>query len=69
MANIKKLTGFFHTTKSEGEYLAYTTSEIDENGNVTAQNQKGELVIVDADILAAVNTISDFLQERIDSEA
>lgn len=62
---IKKVTSFTHHTTGEGERISYTYSEIDEDGNVTKSNQRASLVVIDDDILSAVNVIGDFLAEKI----
>lgn len=62
---IKKITAFSIHTTGEGERAAFTYSIIDENGHVTAQNKRAEVILLDPDILSAANDIYNFLQERI----
>lgn len=65
---MKKLTSFTELTTGEGSRIAYTYSEIDEDGNLIAQNKKGNFVVVDSDVQEAITLIRTFISERHLSE-
>ncbi len=61
---MKKLTSFTELTTGEGSRIAYTYSEIDEDGNLVAQNKKGNFVVVNSDVQDAIALIRAFISER-----
>lgn len=61
---MKKLTSFTELTTGEGSRIAYTYSEIDEDGNLIAQNKKGNFVVVNSDVQEAITLIRAFITER-----
>ncbi len=61
---MKKLTSFTHLTTGEGDRIAYTYSEIDGSGNITSQNNKGNFVAVDSELIDHINGIKKFIQEK-----
>lgn len=61
---MKKLTSFTELTTGEGSRIAYTYSEIDEDGNLIAQNKKGNFVVVNSDVQEAITLIRTFITER-----
>ncbi len=63
-----KITAISLHTTGEGTRAAYTYSTIDDNGAITAQNQRGALILVDEDALAAANTLFSFLQSKVTEE-
>lgn len=48
-----------------GDQASITYSEIGDDGTVIAQNKRAESVIVDSEVLKAVNKIYDFAQNKI----
>lgn len=62
---IKRITAYQVHQTGIGEQAAFTYSEIDQTGNVIAQNKRAEVVILDEKVLEAVKTIYDFLQNKI----
>lgn len=62
---MKRITAFSIHTTGEGQRAAFTYSEIDENGVVTASNKRADVVLIDKTALKAANTLYDFLMERI----
>lgn len=68
---MNKLTSFTHHNTSEGDRLSLTYSVIEDDGTVTEQNIRKTYVILpdienNNEVLAAVNTIKDFLQTKIE---
>jgi hypothetical protein len=62
---IKRITAFSIHTTGEGERAAFTYSVIDENGNVVVQNKRAEVILVNDETLAAVDTLYRFLKTKI----
>ena len=58
---MKKLTSFTHLITGEGNRIAFTYSEIDEEGNLKSQNNKGNFVAVDPDLVTHINAINDYI--------
>ena len=46
---MKKLTSFTHLKTGEGDRIAYTYSEIDSEGNLKSQQNKGNFTILKKD--------------------
>ena len=62
---MKKVTSFMAIKTGEGMRLSYTYSEVDsESGNIISQNNKGNFIVMDSNLLAAVNAIFDFTEKR-----
>ena len=55
---MKKLSGVAIVTTAEGERVSYTYMELDDNGNITSQNNRGSFVALDEEVLAAIATLS-----------
>ena len=49
---MKKLSGVAVVTTAEGERVSYTYMELDGNGNITSQNNRGSFVALDEEVLA-----------------
>nr|DAT31035.1 MAG TPA: hypothetical protein [Caudoviricetes sp.] len=58
---MKKLTSFTHLITGEGNRIAFTYSEIDEEGNLKSQNNKGNFVAVDPELVTHINAINDYI--------
>lgn len=60
---MKKLTSFMKLNTGEGDRIAYTYSELSEDGKkVVASNIKDGFLIVDKAVAAAVKVIEDYIQ-------
>lgn len=59
-----KITGFAVVNSEVGKKIAYTYSEIDENGNIIKSNTKESYVAVDENALQAIDTIEDNINKR-----
>ena len=59
--NKKKLTSFTHIITGEGSRIAYTYSEIDQQGNLISQNNKGNFVVIDDDLLNNIQAIQNYI--------
>nr|WP_317399321.1 hypothetical protein [uncultured Gemmiger sp.] len=65
---MKKLTAFTVHTTAEGKRCAYMYSVIDAEGNITESNKRANCVLLDADALAAVQSVETFLETRLAAE-
>ena len=61
---MKKLTSFAHLVTGEGYRIAFTYSEIDEEGNLISQNNKGNFIIVDLKLKEHIDEISKYITEN-----
>lgn len=61
---MKKLTSFTHLTTGEGDRIAYTYSEIDENGNLVSQNNKGNFIVLDDVLQEHINEIGSYIKKN-----
>lgn len=62
---MKKLSGVAVVTTAEGERVSYTYMELDGNGNITSQNNRGSFVALDAEVLAAISTLKNAVNARL----
>ena len=62
---MKKVTSFTHLVTGEGDRIAYTYSEISEDGNILSQNTKGNFIVTDADTLSAIETIDRIINQKL----
>lgn len=61
---MKKLTSFTHLTTGEGDRIAYTYSEIDSSGNLISQNNKGNFIAIDSELVTHIREIQSFIQNN-----
>ena len=61
---MKKITSFTHLVTGEGDRIAYTYSEIDENGNLVSQNNKGNFIVLDDALQEHINEISSYIKKN-----
>lgn len=64
---MKKVTGISFVRTSEGLRVAYAYSEIDENGNVTASNERGSYINLDDATEAFFTALEASVLRRIQS--
>lgn len=62
MMNI--LTSFTHLKTGEGDRISYTYSTLDDDGNVIAQNKRGNFVALDADLKAHLVAVNTYIAEH-----
>lgn len=64
---MKKLTSFMKLNTGEGDRIAYTYSELSEDGKkVVSSNIKDGFLIVDESVAAAVKVIEDYIKEEME---
>lgn len=61
---MKRLTSFTHLTTGEGDRIAYTYSEIDSAGNLISQNNKGNFIAVDEELIEHIRAIQNFIKNN-----
>lgn len=62
---MKKITGISFVRTAEGLRVAYAYSEIDEQGNVTAANQRGSYINLDPAVDTFLETLEKSVAARI----
>lgn len=63
---MKKVTGISFVRTAEGLRVAYSYSDIDDSGNVTASNQRGSYINVDDSAEAFVSELEKSITARIE---
>lgn len=61
---MKVVTSFTHLITGEGNRIAYTFSELDSTGNLVSQNNKGNFVAVDQELVSHINAINDYINKN-----
>lgn len=59
--SVKKLTSYTMLITGEGARIAYTYSEIGQDGTLISQNNRGNFIVMDADLERHVNAIGDYI--------
>ena len=60
----KILTSFLNLSTGEGSRISYTYSEINETtGNIISQNNKGNFLVLDAEIQAHLDAIKQYISD------
>ena len=62
---MNKLSGVAIVTTAEGERVSYTYTELDNDGNITSQNNRGSFVALDDDLLTAIATLKNAVNARL----
>ena len=58
------LTSFTNLKTGEGERVSYTYSTLDDDGNVVAQNKRGNFVALDNDLKAHLAAVNAYIMEH-----
>lgn len=61
---MKKVTSFTHLVTGEGDRIAYTFSEVSENGELISQNNKGNFIAVAPELVAHINAINEYINKN-----
>lgn len=61
---MKRVTSFTHLITGEGDRIAFTYSELDSTGNLVSQNNKGNFVAVDPELVSHINAINDYINKN-----
>lgn len=62
---MKKVTSFTHLITGEGSRIAFTYSELDSDGNLISQNNKGNFVAMDEKLLEHINAINNYINAKL----
>lgn len=62
---IKKITSMTVHKTANGEQVAFTYSEIDDDGKVLAQNKRAEIVVLDEEAASAIEVLYHFVETKI----
>lgn len=61
---MKKVTSFTHLITGEGSRIAFTYSEMNESGDLISQNNKGNFVAMDQELIVHINAINDYINKN-----
>lgn len=62
---MKRLQGFAVINDTMGKKVAYTYSEIDENGNVVKSNVKESFIAIDTEALDLISKLEEKINTRL----
>lgn len=62
---IKKITSMTVHKTANGEQVAFSYSEIDDDGKVLAQNKRAEIVVLDEEAASAIEVLYNFVASKI----
>ena len=62
---VKKITSMTVHQTANGQQVAFTYSLIDDIGNIVTQNKRSEVVILDKEVLDAVDILYNFVNGKI----
>ena len=62
---VKKITSMTVHQTANGQQVAFTYSLIDDVGNIVTQNKRSEVVILDNEVLDAVDILYNFVNGKI----
>lgn len=61
---MKLLTSFTKLVTGEGVRISYTYSEVDKDGKLTSQNNRGNFVAIDKELKKHIDAIDEFIEEN-----
>ena len=61
---MKLLTSFTKLTTGEGIRVAYTYSEVDEEGKLISQNNRGNFIVVDQELRKHIEAVDDYISNK-----
>lgn len=65
---ITKITSFTSHLTAEGMRITFTYSIIDGDGNLIKSNQRATCIVMNNDILGAIDTINTWLHDKVDNQ-
>lgn len=60
----KMLTSFTKFTTGEGERVSFTFSEVSEKGELVDQNNKGNFIVMDDELLLHLQAVDNYIREN-----
>lgn len=64
---VTKITSFTAHLTAEGMRVTFTYSVIDGEGNLVKSNQRATCIVLDADILSAINSVNEWLHDKVNN--
>lgn len=64
---VTKITSFTAHLTAEGMRVTFTYSVIDGEGNLVRSNQRATCIVLDADILSAINSVNEWLHDKVNN--
>lgn len=61
---MKLLTSFTKLTTGEGIRVAYTYSEVDEEGKMISQNNRENFIVVDQELRKHIEAVDDYISNK-----
>ena len=61
---MKLLTSFTKLTTGEGIRVTYTYSEVDEEGKLISQNNRGNFIAVDQELRKHIEAVDDYISNK-----
>lgn len=61
---MKLLTSFTKLTTGEGIRVAYTYSEVDEEGKLISQNNRGNFIVVDQELRKHIEAVDSYISDK-----
>lgn len=61
---MRRSTSFTKLITGEGTRISYTYSEIDGNGNIQSQNNRGNFIVTDDALQEHINAIDRYINEH-----
>lgn len=58
---MKKLTSFTKLITSEGTRISYTYSEIDKEGGIQSQNNRGNFIVTDSSLQEHIDAVDAYI--------
>ena len=63
-----KITSFTAHLTAEGMRVTFTYSVIDSNGNIVKSNQRATCIVLDDNILSAIETVNTWLHNKFENQ-
>ena len=60
----KMLNSFTKFTTGEGERVSFTFSEVSEKGQLVDQNNKGNFIVMDDELLSHLQAVDNYIREN-----
>lgn len=61
---MKLLTSFTKLTTGEGIRVAYTYSEVDEEGKLISQNNRGNFIAIDQELRKHIEAVDSYISDK-----
>lgn len=62
---VTKITSFTAHLTAEGMRVTFTYSVIDGEGNLVRSNQRATCIVLDTDVISAIDTVNEWLHNKV----